>query len=86
VALAAWVYKSHKRDASFYNETIYLDFEGLSMPVPKEYHNLLTVLYGDYMTPVMAASKHGETIISPEIPSDQMIKKLRRESIFKFGL
>lgn len=86
VALAAWVYRSHKRDASFYNETIYLDFEGLSMPVPKEYHKLLTVLYGDYMTPVMAASKHGETIISPEIPSDQMIKKLRRESLFKFGL
>lgn len=86
VALAAWVYKSHKRDASFYNETIYLDFEGLSMPVPKEYHKLLTVLYGDYMTPVISPSKHGKTIISPEIPSDQMIKKLRRESLFKFGL
>ncbi len=30
---------------------VYLEFEGVEMPVPREYDNWLKVSYGDYMTP-----------------------------------
>ena len=30
-------------------DTIMVDFEGYPFPIPKEYHNYLTYLYGDYM-------------------------------------
>ena len=36
---------------SFFNKTVYLDFEDTKMPCPIEYDKQLTHLYGDYMTP-----------------------------------
>lgn len=35
--------------ASWLDEVTYVDFEGYQFPVPKEYDNYLTYLYGDYM-------------------------------------
>lgn len=47
------------KDKACYDETAYLDFEYLKMPVPKGYDRLLTLDYGDYMTPVKAPTTHG---------------------------
>ena len=33
-------------------EPVYVDFEDMKVPILKNYHELLTLLYGDYMTPV----------------------------------
>ena len=38
-------------EASLYAETLQWDFEGYRMPVPSGYDEILTTIYGDYMTP-----------------------------------
>lgn len=38
-------------------ETVYLDFEGHSLPVPKEYDKYLTWLYGDYHEMIPVSSR-----------------------------
>lgn len=79
VSAASWVYFSPKIDADIYNSTIYLDFEMLSCPAPKDYDRLLKIFYGDYMKPVQAPSCHGELILDPDTPSDITIARLRKE-------
>ena len=36
--------------ASFYDEPIYVNFEGHKLPIPKKYDYILSSIYGDYMT------------------------------------
>lgn len=38
-------------DSSLWNETICLEFEGYEFFAPKQYDKILTISYGDYMTP-----------------------------------
>lgn len=47
------------RDKHWYDETVYLPFEDVMMPLPKDYDKILTLQYGDYMTPVKSPSYHG---------------------------
>lgn len=47
------------RDKHWYDETIYLPFEDIQMPVPKDYDKILSLQYGDYMKPVKAPTMHG---------------------------
>ena len=52
--------KSRKIPASLYEETEWLPFEYILMPVPKGYDGVLTKLYGkEYMKPRKAPSSHG---------------------------
>ncbi len=46
------------RKKQWYEETLYMPFENMLMPVPVGYHEILTKQYGDYMTPVKAPSLH----------------------------
>ncbi len=34
---------------SMYHNLIYVDFENIQLPIPKDYHHYLTQIYGDYM-------------------------------------
>ena len=79
VASLAWLYSSTRRDKHYYDETIYVDFEHLKMPAPKEYDKLLTAQYGDYMTPVKGTTFHGEIIFDPDTPSDVSIRMIRKD-------
>lgn len=79
VASLAWLYSSVRRDKHYYDETVFVDFEHLKVPVPKEYDKLLTVQYGDYMTPVKIPTYHGMIIFDSETPSDATIKRLRKD-------
>lgn len=67
-----------KIDKHIYDNTIYMDFEYLKLPVPRGYDKLLKIFYGDYMTPVMAPSMHGNLIIDLDTPSDIKIKEMRK--------
>ena len=50
--------KVNRRECAWYHETIELPFFDMMIPVPKDYHKLLTCLYGDYMTPIKGRSIH----------------------------
>lgn len=39
----------YKKD--LYSDVVYLDFHGVKMPLPSGYDEILTKMYGDYMTP-----------------------------------
>lgn len=43
-------YRRLKRE--WYREAVWLPFETTFIPVPIEYHKVLTMMYGDYMTPI----------------------------------
>lgn len=47
----------------WYKDTIMMDFMETSVPCPIEFDERLTCQYGDYMTPVKAASYHGSLIV-----------------------
>lgn len=51
--------KHFMHDKHCYDETLYLPFEDIMMPVPSGYDEILTKQFGDYMTPVHEASCHG---------------------------
>ena len=38
-------------NAEWFDERVELDFMGKQFSAPKRYHELLTTVYGDYMTP-----------------------------------
>lgn len=44
-----WDYQDKPFLKEWFDETVYLDFEGEKMPAPKEYDAILKLVYGDYM-------------------------------------
>ncbi len=48
-----WFFKKE-----WYSEVVYMPFENMMIPVPKEYDKILKVMYGDYMTPVRGTQDH----------------------------
>lgn len=47
-----------KLKKEWYSDTVELPFECMKVAVPKNYREVLTVLYGDYETPVQGQSAH----------------------------
>lgn len=45
-------YRHRRLKKEWYREAVWLPFETTFMPVPVEYHKVLTMMYGDYMTPI----------------------------------
>lgn len=62
-------------DAAWYEKTVLLPFEGMHLPAPAGYEQVLTKLYGDWRTPVKEASSHGEVLFSPDIPYYELLAK-----------
>lgn len=52
----------------FYDEVMYLPFEGIELPVPAAYKEVLTGRYGNYQEFVRGASDHENIVLSPDIP------------------
>ena len=83
------------KDIEWYQSTIWLPFENISLPVPSGYDYVLRTQYGDsYMIPRKAPSYHGELIFSTEksykeiLPGlrCQKIKELYKKFLKKFGV
>lgn len=49
---------NHVFKREWYDEVEWKPFETLLLPVPKHYHEILTVCYGDYMIPVQGTATH----------------------------
>lgn len=77
--LGAIMFKSNCKivKKEWYENTIYLPFEDIMMPVPKEYDKILTTLYGDYMTPSNAPTAHGSVIFDTDHPYAEVLDKMR---------
>lgn len=64
-------------------ETLYLPFEDVEMPVPSGYDKILQCYYGDYMKPVKAPSMHGVVIFDTERPYEEVLIQIRNNASFK---
>ena len=59
VGIAAFHLNSELRSKrSWYDETVYLQFESVMLPAPKGYDEVLKLRMGDYMTPVISYDYH----------------------------
>ena len=66
-------YKSVQKD--WFNDTIYLPFEHLSVPAPAEYDKILTQCYGHYHQFVQGESAHEHIVLEPDIPYKEYFKR-----------
>ena len=48
---ARFRYKNSFFKKELFSNPVYVTFEGIKLPVPEKYDELLTQIYGDYMTP-----------------------------------
>lgn len=53
-------------EKSWYEDVVYLSFEGYDFPVPMGYEEVLKRRYGDYMTPVMNQTLHNGILLDPD--------------------
>lgn len=71
------------RDKEIYSDTVWLPFEDMMVPAPKDYDKELRSLYGDdYMKPRRAPAFHGGLIIDTERPYTDVIRDIRKEHTF----
>ena len=64
-------YKKLILKKAFFDKTVYLDFENITVPAPAGYHEVLSTTYGDYMKypPVNERGQwHKDMIIDPDTP------------------
>ena len=61
----------------WYKETIYVPFENIMIPIPKEYDNVLKAMYGkDYMIPKNIPTEHGEVLFDPDYSYKEVLEKM----------
>ena len=77
----AWVditfnHKSPQRPLLCYKSTEWRCFEYIKMPVPNGYDDILTIMYGDYMTPVQAPTCHGALEYDTERSYAEVLKRV----------
>lgn len=65
------------KDKSWYDETLYVDFENTKIPIPAGYDRILTIDYGDYMTPAQLPTVHGTMIFDTERSYKETMAELR---------
>ena len=78
-----WI-KRETKEKEWYSKTIMMPFENIELPVPSNYHEVLTVIYGkDYMTPRKEPSGHGEMIVYPDRSYQDVLVELRNKKARK---
>lgn len=64
----------------YYADVVYLPFEGIELPAPKLYHEVLSRRYGDYGKPVRGGSMHEGIILSADIPYRELLAAYQNDS------
>lgn len=67
-------YRVRIKNRSFYEQTEYLAFENIKIPVPGDYDKVLTIDFGDYMTPVCEPTMHGTLLFDTEKSYTDILK------------
>jgi lipopolysaccharide cholinephosphotransferase len=66
-------------DRDIFDETVWLDFEDIKAPAPAAYDRMLRIIFGDnYMTPIHAATSHGEVIFDVEKNYKERLPEIRK--------
>ena len=60
----------------WYDETVFMKFEGINIAVPKNCHEVLTRLYGDYTIPKQNTSSHNYPFFAVQKEYLEKLKKL----------
>lgn len=71
--LPRWV-----RTTEMFDETIWVPFENVLLPIPARYDEILKKEYGDYMKLVKGTSCHGSVILDSEKSYTEYLPKLKR--------
>lgn len=67
-------------DKEWFNKTLWVPFENMTVPIPAGYDQILRTQYGDnYMTPIKAPNSHGQLIIDTEHSYKELIPEVRKE-------
>ncbi len=72
-------FEKHRRTVHLMDKILFFQFEDIMMPIPNQYHEILTRQFGDYMTPTQAPSMHGSfTLVDTEHSYEEFLPELRR--------
>ncbi len=80
VSVLACTTYGYERDcftSSDFGEPVYVSFEGLKMPIPSKYEEVLKISYGDWkkMPPLdKRGGWHGNLLFEPDVPYKEYIK------------
>lgn len=67
-------------DKKWFDETLWIPFENMKLPIPAGYDAILRTQYGDsYMTPVMASTSHGELVLDPDHSYKELMPRVKKE-------
>lgn len=67
------------RNKHYYDDTVMLPFHDTFLPAPKEYHKLLTDLFGDYLKPVRGGAVHTNILIDTERSYKEVLSELKKK-------
>jgi len=76
MALLSLNYRVRIKNKSFYNRTVYMHFEDIMIPIPRDYDKILKIDFGDYMTPVQAPTMHGSLLFDTERSYKEILKDI----------
>ena len=67
-------------DKDIFDNTLWVPFENMEVPIPGGYDKFLRTQYGDNcMTPIMAPTNHGELIMDPDHSYKELMPEVRKE-------
>lgn len=80
ILLGRNVDKIKRYPKEWYSEIIQLPFFEYSFPAPKYYHEVLTLLYGDYMKPIKGVASHSLIVIDCDRSYRDIIKEMKEKN------
>ena len=80
VSIFSWIYDDkYLRQLDWYDDTTYIPFEDIMIPVPTKYDEILKTQFGNYMNPVKVGTNHGGfLVLDSEHSYKEYLPKLRK--------